>query len=188
MRGMKAPLVALAVALCATPALADPLGEALDAAGGSLCFQRVETPPAGQQWKTALMSMSRDAGGVPTLRLRLEGKDKPLLIYASCGWLDEINRGAGGRILDPTFLPASGVTCFMRTGTDEEAGSFPMSWDGGQTVQAHLPFSVAAWRGWDTRREATWPQIAAADRIIRVSRAPAEACAELNAKFGPKTG
>jgi len=180
---MKAPIAALTLALCATPALADPLTEALDA--GPMCFQRAGPPPAGQQWKTALVSLSRDAEGVPTMRLRLEGKDKPVLIYASCGWLAEINRGGGGRILDPTFLPTSGVTCFMQTGAEDEAGSFPVAWEDGQALQVHLPFTVAAWRGWDARRKATWPDVAAPDRIVRVSRAPAEACSELNAKFAP---
>lgn len=184
---MKAPILALTLALFATPALADPLGEALDAADGSLCFQQAGPGPEGQQWKAMRLSMTRNADGVPTLRLRLEGNGKPLLIFASCAWMENINRGGGGRILDPTFLPTTGVTCFMRTGTDEEAGSFPMAWDGGQTVQAHLPFTVAAWRGWDTKRKATWPDVAVADRIVRVTRAPAEACAELNAKFGPVT-
>jgi len=182
---MKAPLLALTLALAATPALADPLAETLDAAGGALCFRQAEPGPAGQQWTAALASMSRNADGVPILRLRLEGKGKPLLVYSACAWSETINRGGGGRILDPTFLPTSGVTCFMQTGTDEEAGSFPVAWDNGQTLQMHLPFTVAAWRDWNTRRKAGWPDVAEADRIVRVARAPAEACAELNAKFGP---
>lgn len=68
---------------------------------------------------------------------------------------------------------------------DEEAGTFPTDWADGQTLQVHLPFTVAAWRGWDTKRKATWPDVKPEDRIIRVTRAPVEACAELNAKFKP---
>ena len=185
---MKAPIVALILAAAATPALADPLGEALDAAGGSLCFQQAGPPPAGQQWRAVRLSLTRNADGVPIMRLRLEGADRPLLIYSACAWTAEgINRGGGGRILDPTFLPASGVTCFMQTGSDEEAGSFPTDWGDGQTLQVHLPSTVAAWRSWDTKRKPAWPDVDPADRIIRVSRAPAEACADLNAKFGPVT-
>jgi len=182
MRGMKAPHLAVALALIATPALADPLTEALDA--GPLCFQQAGPGPEGQQWKAVRLSLSRNADGVPIMRLRLEGKGKPVLIYSACAWTPEgINRGGGGRILDPTFLPTSGVTCFMQSGSEDEAGSFPTDWGDGQRLQVHLPFTVAAWRSWDTKREATWPDVAVADRIIRVSRAPAGACDELNAKF-----
>jgi len=186
---MKAPIAALMLALVAAPALADPLNDALNA-DGSLCFQQAG-PGDGQQWKAARLSLTRDANGVPTMRLRLEGTGKPLLIYSSCAWTAEgINRGGGGRILDATFLPTSGVTCYLRTnlnGDSEDAGSFPVAWeDEGRRMQVHLPFTVAAWRSWDTKRQATWPDVKPEDRIIRVSRAPAEACAELNARFGPK--
>lgn len=182
---MKRADLTLVLALIAGPALANPLGEALDA--GPLCFQQADPRPVGQQWTAARASLNRNADGVPIMRLRLEGTAKPLLIYAACAWTAEgINRGGGGRILDPTFLPTSGVTCFMQRGSDEEAGSFPTAWGDGQTLQVHLPFTVAAWRSWDTKRKATWPDVAEADRVVRFTRAPAEACAELNAKFSPK--
>lgn len=189
---MKRAALTLAFALVAGPALANPLSEALDAAGGALCFQDGERRPADQQWTGVRLSLSRDGveGGAPTLRLRLQGKGRPVLIHGVCAWMPEINRGGGGRILDPTFLPTSGVTCFMTTdvtgASAEEGGSFPVDWGGdGQTIQVHLPQIVAAWRGYSTSRGATWPKVAAADRIVRVQRAPAEACADLRAKFVP---
>ena len=189
---MKTAVLTLALALTAGPALATPLSEGLDSANGALCYQGVDPRPVGQQWTKVRMSLSREGvyGGAPTLRLMLEGKGKPVLIYGVCSWMDAINRGGGGRILDPTFLPTVGVTCFMHTdvtgASAEEGGSFPMDWGGdGQTVQVHLPFTVAAWRGYDTRRGATWPDVAVADRVVRAERAPAEACTDLRAKFAP---
>lgn len=93
---MKTAALALTLALCATPVLADPFGEALDAADGSLCFQQAETRPEGQQWKSVRLSYVRDAEGIARLRLRLEGSGKPLLIHGSCAWMPEINRGGAG--------------------------------------------------------------------------------------------
>lgn len=189
---MKRAALTLALALVASPALASPLSDALDAAGGALCYQGVAERPAGQQWTKVQLSLSREgvSGGAPTLRLMLEGKGKPVLVYGTCAWMPEINRGGGGRILDPTFLPTEGVTCFMHTdvtgASAEEGGSFPMDWGGdGRAIQFHLPFTVAAWRSYNTSKGATWPDIAVADRIVRVERAPAETCAELRARFAP---
>ena len=95
-------------------------------------------------------------------------------------------------MLDPTFLPTTGVTCFMHTdvtgASAEEGGSFPMDWGDGQTLQFHLPFTVAAWRSYDTAKEVSWPDVAVPDRIVQVRRAPAEACKDLNARFAPVTG
>ena len=187
---MKRAVLGLALALAAGPALATPLSDALDA--GPLCFTGVASAPAGQSWKQVVLSLTRDRGpdNAPTARLSLQGAGKPLLIHAACTWMEgNINRGGGDRILDPTFLPTSGVTCFMATdltgASAEEGGSFPVDWADGQTLAVHLPFTVAAWRGYDTRRAATWPEVAVADRIVRVSRAAPEACAELRAKFAP---
>lgn len=189
---MKPAALSLVFALAAGPVLASPLSDALDAAGGALCFTGIAPAPSGQSWRQARLSLTREAAwdGAPTLRLRLEGKGKPVMIYGVCSWLEDINRGVGGRVLDPTFLPTTGVTCFMVTdvtgASAEEGGSFPMDWGGdGQVLQFHLPEIVAAWRSYDTGRAAQWPKVKPADRIVRVQRTGPEACAELRTRFAP---
>jgi hypothetical protein len=189
---MRTFCLALTAAMIAGPALATPLSDALDAAPEGLCYTRVEPAPHGQSWKKVTLSFAREGfgDGAPTLRLNLQGRGKPVLVTGACSWSEgEINRGAGGRVLDTSFLPTSGVTCFMSTdvtgASAEEGGSFPIDWADGQTLEVHLPVVVAAWRSYDTRHAATWPDVAAADRIVRVQRTTLESCAELRARFAP---
>jgi hypothetical protein len=175
--------------LLAGPALASPLDDSLAANGDALCFERTGAAPAGQQWREARLSFVRAApGDAPRLRLQLQGADRPYLIYAACTWHEgDINRGAGGRVLDPTFLPTSGVTCFLSTDDpDEEAGSFPTAWAGGRSVEVHLPATVPAWRDWDGRKRVTWASLAAPDRILSLNGADPSACADLNRRFVPE--
>jgi hypothetical protein len=187
----------LALGSLAGPAFADPLTDALRSAGGTLCFSRtydsawLKAHP-GQTIRSALFALSKDraAQSWPALRMELRGPGKPIYLFGGCGWYQgDINRGVQNDVLDPSFKPTSGVGCHMMTdvtgASAEEGGDFPVAWDVGRSIQAHLPDIVAGWRSYDVSRAATAPRLGVADRIIRLNRAPASACRDLVRKFAP---
>ena len=190
---MKPAALALAAVLIASPALADPLMEALQSNGGAACFEGTyAAPPPGQTVKRVLMSLDviPDWPGAATLRLKLEGLGKPIYVHGGCSWReDDLNRGGSDRILIASFGPRRGVSCIMTvdlTGASaEEAGSFPMDWKDGQSVEFHLPSMVAGWRTTNTSREAKFFEVGEADRIFLLARVDNAGCSELRATFAP---
>lgn len=193
---MKPAALSLLFALAAGPALASPFSDALAASDGALCFTRSYDAAwlkahRGQTVREVRLSFVNEASlDGPVLRLSLQGANRLTLIFGVCGWMEgDINRGVANNILDPSFTPMSGINCWVMTDTTgasaEEGGNFPIDWADGQTLEIHLPEMVAGWPGYDTRRGARWPTIKPQDRIMRVMRADASACAELRAKFAP---
>ena len=188
---MKRVALTLALASLAGPAIADPLSDALKASNGTLCFTRSYdaawlTGHGGQTMRSARFALTSDG----TLRMSLHGAGQPIYMFGECSWYQgNINRGVQDNILDPTFKPTSGVGCHLYTDVTlvsaEEGGDFPVAWGNGRYIQAHLPDIVAAWRSYDVSRNATWPKLKRADRIIRMNRAPAADCRELVTKFAP---
>src|SRR5215212_11823058 len=161
---MKRFALLLALGSLAGPALADPLTDALRSAGGTLCFSRsydaawLKAHP-GQTIRSALFVISKDRAtqSWPALRMELRGSGKPIYVFGGCGWeQDGINRGVQNDILDPSFKLNSGGGCHLMadvTGVSaEEGGDFPVAWDGGRSIQAHLPDVFAGWRSYDVSR------------------------------------
>jgi hypothetical protein len=181
----------LALGSLSGPVLADPLTDALSKAGGTLCFTRSYDSAwlkahRGQTIRSARFALSSEG----TLRMSLHGAGQPIYMFGECSWYEgNINRGVQDNILDPTFKPTSGVGCHLYTDVTlvsaEEGGDFPVAWGDGRNIQAHLPDIVAAWRSYDVSRNATWPRLKRADRIIRLNRAPASECRELVTRFAP---
>jgi hypothetical protein len=195
---MKRKTLALILAFTASPALADPLTDALKAGGGLVCFTRsydaawLKAHP-GQTLREARFAVSfREGQSWPALRMSMQGAGAPLYLFGGCGWMEgDLNRGGQNDVLIESFKPTSGVGCHLMTdvtgGSAEEGGDFPVAWqNGGKTIEVHLDESLAAWRSTDTdRRYAKFVPVQAADRIIRLNRAPASACRDLVTKFAP---
>jgi hypothetical protein len=195
---MKSLPLLLAAAAYAGPAAADPLMDSIKAAGGTICFSRtydaawLKAHP-GQTLREARFAVTYDRKDQawPAMRVMLRSAGKPMYLFGGCGYeASGINRGVDNAILDPTYKLDSGLSCHMMTdvtgASAEEGGDFPAQWgDGGKFIQAHLPDSVAAWRSYDVRGSARFVDLGRADRIIRLTRAPASECRELVAKFAP---
>jgi hypothetical protein len=191
---MKRTALALALASLACPAIANPLSDALKEGGGTLCFTRsydsawLKSHP-GQTVREARFAVVQNKDW-NTLRMSLRGASQPIYMLGECNWYaGDLNRGGQNDVLDPSFKPTTGVGCHLYTdvtlSSAEEGGDFPVQWGDGKFIQAHLPHIVAAWRSYDVSRNATWPKLKRADRIIRLNRAPASECRELVTKFAP---
>jgi hypothetical protein len=195
---MKRTAITLHAAFAATPALADPLTDALKAGGGTICFTRsydaawLKAHP-GQTLREMKFAISTRPGqSWPALRMSMKGVGTPLYLFGGCGWMEgDLNRGGQGDVLIQSFKPTSGVGCHLMTdvtgGSAEEGGDFPVAWqNGGKMIEVHLDESMAAWRSFDTdRRYAKFVKVRAADRIIRLNKAPTSGCQELVTRFAP---
>jgi hypothetical protein len=191
---MKRSALALAAAALAGPALADPLDDALKAAGGTLCFTRSYDSAwikahRGQTIREVRFAVNKH-NDWRTLRMSLQGSDKPIYIFGECQWYDgDLNRDGQGDPIEPSFKPTTGLGCMLyvdvTAGAAEEGGYFPVEWGGdGKYIQVHLPDRLAAWRSRDVADYATWTTIRPGNRVIRLNRAPASACRELT-QFAP---
>lgn len=182
---------ALAVALAAGPAMGNPLVDAIKSDGGMVCFTRSYDARwlkahRGQTVREVRFAITADG----TLRMSMAGRGQPIYVFGSCSWAaGDLNRGVANRILIATFAPTTGVACHMMTdvtgASAEEGGDFPVDWRDGRTIELHLNDYLAAWRSHDVRRAATWPDLAAGDRIFRLNRASPSACRALVSKFAP---
>lgn len=195
---MKPAALSLVFALAAGSALAaaNPLSDALSANAGALCYTRSYDAAwlkahRGQTVTRVTLSLARDGTwDEPTLRLKADSRAGSLLVFGGCDYLSQgINRGVSDNILDPTFKPNSGLSCYAVTdvtgASAEEGGDFFIDWADGRTIELHLPDSVGAWKSYDTRHYAKFANVRAQDRIIRLTRADASACGELRARFAP---
>jgi hypothetical protein len=71
-------------------------------------------------------------------------------------------------------------------GSAEEGAEFSVDWQGGgRTIQAHLQEAMAMWTSYDISGTASWHELKAEDRIVRLDRAPRSDCATLIANFAP---
>ena len=193
---MNRAMFGLAAALASTSALADPLGDALEAADGIVCFTRsyddawIAAHPGQGLREAKFMITHRGEDPWKVLRISLKGAHDTLYLFGGCGWYEgDINRGVQDNILLESFKPESGVGCHMMTdvtgASAEEGGDFPVDWqDGGRRIEVHFDESVAAWRSLDVERYAQFVDVNPVDRIIRLDRAPPAACDDL-AKFAP---
>ena len=184
-----------AILAAAAAVAASPLETAMRESGGSLCFTRSYDSAwlkghKGQNVREARLAIrASTTSGRPMLRLMVVGGGKPIYSYGECRWYDgDLNRGVQDNVLDESFKPTTGVGCHLYTDVDggsaEEGGDFPVEWiDGGKVIQMHLPDSLAGWRSLDTSRNATFHDLRRADRIIRLSRAPNDACKDLLDRF-----
>jgi hypothetical protein len=194
---MKRFALALALTATAGPALADPLADALKAGGGKLCFTRSYDSAwlkahHGQTIREARFTLTNGGpgGDFPTLRMSLQGPGKPIYAFGACEWWgQDINRGVNGKVLDPTFKKDRGLECHMMTDTTgvsaEEGGDFPVEWGNGRFVQVHMGGAITGWRSFNTKPHATVLDLAPADSIFRLDRAPLSSCSELLTKFAP---
>ena len=186
-----------AAAAAAALAGASPLETAMKASGGSLCFSRSYDAAwlkghDGQTVREARVLVTTSRGtGRPMLRVKVAGNGKPIYSYGECRWYDgDLNRGGQDDILDESFKPTTGVGCHLYTDVNgysaEEGGDFPVEWVGdGEALQIHLPDQLAGWRTLDVSRNADFHALGAADRIIRLTRAPQAKCDELLKRFAP---
>ena len=193
---MKRVLTAVIMVALAGPAFADPLDDALAAAGGTLCFTRsydsawLKAHP-GQTVRNVRFAVTRHAtGDWRVLRMSIHGAGKPVYLFGECNWYSgDLNRGVQDNILDPSFSATTGVGCMLYTdvtaGSAEEGGDFAVEWGGGRYIQVHLPESVAAWRSYDVSGYARFVPVRRADRIMRLNSAPPSACRELVTRFAP---
>ena len=185
----------LALALVGTAARADPLIDALQAGDGTLCFTRSYDAAwlkahRGQTVRDVRFAITAVPGGYPTLRMMLQGRGRPIYSFGACEWMEtDLNRGVQDNVLDPTFKGTRGVGCHLMTDTTgvsaEEGGDFPVAWGDGKYVQVHMGGGTAGWRSFDVRPHASFMDLAAADSIFRLNRAPASACRELITRFAP---
>ena len=120
---------------------------------------------------------------IATLRLKIEGKGAPLYSLGECEWMEEgLNRGGQDNVLMPGFKPTKGVSCHLYVdaslGSAEEGGDYPIDWRDGRTIELHLDESLASWRSTDVAgRDARFAPLGKGDRVFRLNRAPAAACA-----------
>ena len=193
---MRKSALALMLALTAGPALADPLTDAIDGDGGVLCFARSYDAAwlkahRGQSVREVKLAISHDeASNMPVMRLSLRDARRALYGFGQCWWADgDLNRGVQDNILDPTFKPTTGVGCHMVTditGGSAEEGAEPLiDWRDGRTIQLHLGDSLAMWTSYDISKTATWHELKAGDRIVRLHRVKPSQCRALVAKFAP---
>jgi len=194
---MRRWVIAAAWAASGSSALADPLTDTLRGGAGTVCFTRSYDAAwlkahRGQTVREIKLAMTYDSGAPtsPAMRMMIRAGGEPMYLFGSCRWMEgDLNRGGSNDILDPSFKPTTGVGCHMMTdvtgASAEEGGDFPVAWIGGRQVQAHLPDTVAAWRSLDVRRTAAFAPLRAADRIVRLNRAPSASCTELVTKFAP---
>jgi hypothetical protein len=189
--------IVAALASIGSAAVADPLADALRAESATICFARtydsawLKSHP-GQTVREARFALTYDPGAPssPAMRMMVGAAGGPMYLFGSCQWMEgDLNRGDFDRVLDATFKPTTGVGCHMMTDVTgvsaEEGGDFPVAWESGRYIQAHLPESIAAWPGRDVSRTARFAKLRPADRIIRLTRAPVSACGELVKKFAP---
>ena len=181
---------ALAAAAAASM-LADPLEDAMQANGHVLCFARSYDSAwlashKGQKVEQARMALTRSQiNNAAAVRIELKGRFAPYYMSGECRWFEgDLNRGVQDNVLDPSFKPTRGVGCHLYTdvtaASAEEGGDFPAEWvDGGRFLQVHLPDSFGAWRSRDISQNATYQDLGANDRIIRLERVSAAACKDL---------
>ena len=193
---MNKPVLALVVLCSAGPVLADPLVDALDQNGGTLCYTRtydaawLKSHP-GQTVKGVTLAINEnEERDMLDMRLALDLPKGPLYGYGQCWWETNINRGVQNDILDPTFKPTKGVYCHMATditgGSAEEGAEFSIDWQaGGKTIQAHLGEALAMWSSYDISGTADWHDLKVADRIVRLNRVDQSHCRNLIANFAP---
>lgn len=190
----KRAVLALACSLFAAPAMADPFGDALEAADGVLCFTRAYDDAwiaahAGQTLREAkFMVTHRGPDPWQVLRMSLKGPARTLYLMGDCQWQEGINRDVQGDVLIATFKPDSGVGCMLLTdvtgASAQEGGYFMVDWqDGGKRIEAHFDESVAGWPSLEAAdRSAAFVDLNPLDRVVRLDRADPSACADL-AKF-----
>jgi hypothetical protein len=190
-RPMKRLAFALVCALSTTSALADPLGDALEAGGGIVCFTRsyddawLKAHPGQGLREAKFMVTHRGADPWQVLRMSMKGDSSTLYLLGDCQWQDNINRDVQGGLLIPSFKPVSGVGCMLVTdvtgASAEEGGYFMVDWkDGGRAIDVHLDEEAAGWRSpAEADRAAGWVQLNPVDRVIRLERAEPSACADL---------
>lgn len=187
---MKRLAFAIVCAVTATSALADPLGDALDAADGIVCFTRsydsawLKAHPGQKLREARFMISDRQSDPWGGLRMSLKGSGDPLYLYGDCHWGDDINRGVQDDILIDSFKPEIGLGCMLMTdvtgASAEEGGYFVADWqDGGRKIEVHFQDSAAAWRSLDAERRAEYVEFDPADRVVRLDRAEPSACADL---------
>jgi hypothetical protein len=177
--------------------LASPLEDAMKAHGQILCFTRSYDSAwlkaySRQKLREARLALTRSQiNEAAAVRIELKGDFAPYYAFGECSWYEEgLNRGVQDNVLDPSFQPTSGVGCHLYTdvtaASAEEGGDFPAAWiDGGRVLQMHLPDSFGAWRSHDASRNASYQELGAQDRIIRLERAEASACKTLIDRFAP---
>lgn len=191
-------VIGLACGLAGAPALADPMSDALNAGGGIACFTRsydsawLKAHP-GQTVRQVTLALSDEAGpDEPALRLKFADSRRTLYGSGVCFWkAGDINLGVQNNILDSRFKPTSGAWCHMYTdisgGSAEEGAEFPIDWRTSQSIDIYLPEALAMWTSYDISGTASWHDVKPADQIIRLNRAPAEACKTLVTRFAPQT-
>lgn len=187
----------LTFVIAAATMLANPLEDAMKENAQVLCFSRSYDSAwldahKEQKVEQARVALTRSQiNEAAAVRIELKGRFSPYYMFGECRWYDgDLNRGGQDDILDPGFKPTSGVGCHLYTDVSassaEEGGDFPAQWiDRGRYLQIHLPDSFGAWRSRDISRNATYQNLGANDRIIRLERAPAAACKDLIEGFAP---
>ena len=183
---------ALVSALAATSALADPLGDAIHAADGIVCFTRsydsawLAAHPSQTLREAKFMISYRDSDLWQGLRMSLKGERETLYLFGDCHWgdSDSVNRSAQDNILIPSFKAENGIGCMLMTdvtgASAEEGGYFVVDWqDGGQKIEVHLDDYASAWRTLEAGRSPDFVEFNPADRVIRLHRAEPSECADL---------
>jgi hypothetical protein len=190
-----AVVVSLTLALASVPPAlaADPLSNLVpERPGASACFQRVYD--AGhlkqhprQATRAVLLSFQRAANDrgniIGRISLQLRDRAEVALVGSGCYWrASGVNRGEHTRRLVPSFPKDSGVQCqalpFWSV-SGEDASLFPVDLDAaGRSLTLYLREAVSLWTGAFTP-EPPVLRLGGDDRVFRLERADAAACAAL---------
>ncbi len=184
----------LCLASLATEALAkNLLVETIPKSGA--CFARVYDGAhlrahRGQTVTSLRISLRHELASAPgdtrDLRIELRQKDqtRPFYIVGGCYWGEEINRDVEGKRLIDAFRKDAGVQCMARGGiggSAEEGGDFPIDIAAdGASLTLYMDDGVSGWRGPDQKKTSTYLEFGKEDRIFRLDRVDADACANLD--------
>jgi len=194
---MRRLLLASALALLAAPAAASPFDELLAAGGGKACFRqtydeayRGDRP--GQVTSEVLLSFSAEEvhgrEGV-VMRLMLKRPDGAWYVWGGCGWAEQdVNRGAGGRLLQPEYPLEHGISCHASAGGDEEGGDFPIELIDADTLAVYPGEGLAARDALGPGIVSTYATFERPDLMLPVKRTDPEACRELVEGLGTPIG
>ncbi len=190
---MRLPLAAV-LTLIAAPAMANPFSELMAASDGRLCYRGVYDPAAhpGRQTREVLLSFNTEdlwGGQSQVMRLAFRREGGAWYVWGGCGWADkDINRGVGGRILQPEYTLEHGISCHASAGLDEEGGDFPIEYRDDDHLVVYPGEGLAARSGFADDLRSAYAEFSEADLVLPVERVDLAQCAELVKGLGEPIG
>ncbi|MGE3145834.1 MAG: hypothetical protein AB7K35_09630 [Pseudorhodoplanes sp.] len=174
------------------PAADEPLKRILPPQdGASLCFRRVYDEAhlkrlPGQQTREALLAFryrGDNGSHIESIQLMRRPPQPPLIFAGGCGWNPtSANIDTSGRRMIRSFTGKAGYDCIAvgAPGSAEEGGYFLIDLAAdGKSATLHLDSPIAPWMGGRVGDHARHVDLSRDDRVFRLQRTEAAACAAL---------